>query len=527
MPRRSLDPETSESPNANQGSSRTNSLFTRQGRMPHSIKFSVDQYSSIEPSLDEIRSPSGFNFLKCCLLLLAALFVAIFSALALASSPEDVAERARHDLDRAVEELSEVRERVADERIPLAREISELEERVAAKRRELEELRRQRGEGEGVLAEMRQRQERRRDNLQYVANLLDDYLEAFESRLHIAELAGYRNALREIRERPGERFDEDAFHARFDLVERAAERLEGSLGGSIYSGEALQAEGRLVDGVFAQVGPIAVFTTGDTGPAGPVVRQPGSLRPAIAPVDSRLQADIRALIANTGGYLPVDPTLGLATRRQEVRGNLWSHLRDGGPVMIPILALALIAFLVALYKWREIQRMPQLAPGALQKVLSPLNAGRRDDARKAAETLPGPAGEMLAEAVDHVDEGRDLVEEVMYERMLRIQPRLDRLMPLIALTAATAPLLGLLGTVTGMIQTFHLITLFGTGDAQTLSGGISEALVTTQFGLIVAVPALIVHALLSRKSKGILNNMEQTSVGFLNGLTLDHRGNDA
>jgi len=100
-------------------------------------------------------------------------------------------------------------------------------------------------------------------------------------------------------------------------------------------------------------------------------------------------------------------------------------------------------------------------------------------------------------------------------------------MPLIALTAATAPLLGLLGTVTGMIQTFQLITLFGTGDAQTLSGGISEALITTQFGLMVAVPALIVHALLSRKSKGVISNMEQTSIGFINGLSVRETAKDA
>jgi biopolymer transport protein ExbB len=462
------------------------------------------------------------------LLVLLGLLLTLFAGTsALASSLADAAERARQDLQEAVEELSGVRERVAGERIPLAREISGLEEQVAAKRRELEELRRQHVDGDRVLAEMRQRQERQRETLRYVANLFDDYLEAFETRLHIAELAGYREALRAVRERPGDRLDADAFHARFDLVERAAERLEGSLGGRLFPGEALQAEGHLVDGTFAQVGPIAVFASGATGPAGPVVRQSGSLRPAIAPLDSRLQADIRTLIEIGDGFLPIDPTLGLATRRQEVRGNLWEHLRDGGPVMIPILALALIAFGVALFKWREIQRMPQLPTEALQKVLSPLNAGRREEARQAAASLPGPAGEMLFDAVQHVEEGRDLVEEVMYERMLRIQPRLDRLMPIIALTAATAPLLGLLGTVTGMIQTFHLITLFGTGDAQTLSGGISEALVTTQFGLIVAVPALITHALLSRKSKGILNNMEQTSLGFLNGLALERSRCDA
>ena len=79
-------------------------------------------------------------------------------------------------------------------------------------------------------------------------------------------------------------------------------------------------------------------------------------------------------------------------------------------------------------------------------------------------------------------------------------------------------MLGLLGTVTGMIQTFKLITVFGTGDAKSLSSGISEALITTEFGLYVAIPALLAQALLSRKAKGTLSEMEQTSVAFVNGL---------
>jgi len=106
----------------------------------------------------------------------------------------------------------------------------------------------------------------------------------------------------------------------------------------------------------------------------------------------------------------------------------------------------------------------------------------------------------------------------MYEKMLSAKPALERFIALIALTAATAPLLGLLGTVTGMINTFNMITVFGTGDPRMLSGGISEALITTKFGLVVAVPALICHAFVTRKVKGVLGSMEQVSIGFINGL---------
>ena len=111
-----------------------------------------------------------------------------------------------------------------------------------------------------------------------------------------------------------------------------------------------------------------------------------------------------------------------------------------------------------------------------------------------------------------------MIEEILYEKMLHTKPKLERMLPFLSLAAATSPLLGLLGTVTGMINTFKLITVFGTGDPKRLSSGISEALVTTEYGLIIAVPCLLLFALLSRKAKGILASMEQTAVGFVNGL---------
>ena len=121
--------------------------------------------------------------------------------------------------------------------------------------------------------------------------------------------------------------------------------------------------------------------------------------------------------------------------------------------------------------------------------------------------------------VAHANERRGTLEEILYEKILAVRPRLERFLPFIALTAAAAPLLGLLGTVTGMIKTFNLITIFGTGDAKSLSSGISEALVTTELGLVVAIPALIIHGLLSRMSRQKLAEMEQTAVGFINGVS--------
>jgi len=86
--------------------------------------------------------------------------------------------------------------------------------------------------------------------------------------------------------------------------------------------------------------------------------------------------------------------------------------------------------------------------------------------------------------------------------------KLDNYIGAIAITASVAPLLGLLGTVSGMIETFKMMTLFGSGDPEVVSGGIAQALITTELGLVVAIPALVLNALLSRKAKAYYSQLE-------------------
>ncbi|MFT7464303.1 MAG: biopolymer transport protein ExbB [Pseudohongiellaceae bacterium] len=153
---------------------------------------------------------------------------------------------------------------------------------------------------------------------------------------------------------------------------------------------------------------------------------------------------------------------------------------------------------------------------SLAALLEALSDGDEEAAQHQVSQIKGPVGEMLAAGVEHLHEPRELIEEVMYERVLTTRLRLDRFLPFISICAASAPLLGLLGTVTGIINTFKLITVFGSGDVKTLSGGISEALITTEFGLIVAIPCLLMHAFLSRKARGAVSQMETAAVAFVN-----------
>ncbi|MCJ8499782.1 MotA/TolQ/ExbB proton channel family protein [Desulfatitalea alkaliphila] len=109
----------------------------------------------------------------------------------------------------------------------------------------------------------------------------------------------------------------------------------------------------------------------------------------------------------------------------------------------------------------------------------------------------------------------ETLEIRMDEAILREVPRLERGLTFIKILAAVAPLLGLLGTVVGMINTFQSITLFGTGDPQLMAGGISQALVTTALGLTVAIPLLLLHSIAAAKSRGLVNIMEEQGAGLL------------
>ena len=214
-------------------------------------------------------------------------------------------------------------------------------------------------------------------------------------------------------------------------------------------------------------------------------------------------------------------TLGAALALEEVEGGLVERIRQGGLWIYPILMLAVVALVVGVGKWIQVGRIRDLSPLVVsQAVAAVADPAKREAMETTLAGLHHPSADLLRRGLDAAAQGRanEAIEEELYEEYIAAQPPLQRGLPLIAIASATAPLLGLLGTVTGMIATFQRIRIFGTSDTNVIAGGISEALVTTMFGLAVAIPALIVHALLSRRVQGILSSMEMTSLAFINGL---------
>ena len=149
-------------------------------------------------------------------------------------------------------------------------------------------------------------------------------------------------------------------------------------------------------------------------------------------------------------------------------------------------------------------------------VSSKLEAGRGDEAYAAIEHFKGSTARVIRATLRNIKRDREHIEDIVMENILNESSALDRFGNFILVLAAVAPLLGLLGTVTGMIATFDIITVHGTGDPKLLSGGISEALVTTMLGLVVAIPLLLLGNLLSGWANSIKDSMEQSALHVVN-----------
>ncbi len=436
-----------------------------------------------------------------------------------AKSFESAVSGVQRQLEESLAELNQLREQVANEKIPLSRKLKKLERQRADTRLEYQQTSGLLDSTSLDLSNMRTEIKSRREEATYLSNLLSEYIRNFESGLHIAELQRYRDVLESAKLAPENRdlSNQEIYQWQAELVTASLGRLEDALGGTRFAGTAVDANGVVNPGTFVLMGPAALFRSEDGLQIGTAEQRLGSLEPAI--IGFKTVGDVDAaeqLITASTGHFPLDPTLGNAHKIEATQESLLEHVQKGGPVMIPIFALAGAALLVALYKWFGLLAIRKPSRRQIGVMLDAVAQHDEAAAARAAGRIKGPVGNMLATGVEHLRAPRDLIEEVMYEVVLTTRLKLQRMLPFISICAAAAPLLGLLGTVTGIINTFKLITVFGTGDVKTLSGGISEALITTKFGLIVAVPSLLLHAFLSRKARGVIDQMEKAAIAFAN-----------
>lgn len=448
--------------------------------------------------------------------ILALLTATTASAQTLSNVRQDHEER----LADALKRLHEQREAIQVEQLPLLRELTELEAATIEKERELNLAHRLRDESSLELNELRKRVDARQRELDFVwRTTIPNYIADYEASLSVGERGVEGEAIREFNiflDQPDATDEEKLDHA-LALIEDSLEHASSLLGGKRYAGKALAPDGYAQEGEFLQLGPMLYFVSRGKDVAG-VVETTRGLQAQVHALGSTETRAIVALAENGSASTPMDLSLGDALALESVRDTLTEHLVKGGIWVYPILLFALVATVVAIIKSVQVFSIRHPDSMAIHSIVQDLRNGDRTSAAALAKAQPRLSREMLIAAVDHSDESTEMVEEVMYESMLTTQPKLERYLNVIAVTAAAAPLLGLLGTVTGIIKTFQLMTIYGAGDPRPLISGISEALITTELGLILAIPALVLHALLSRKVAGIMARLEKTAIMVVNGL---------
>lgn len=262
----------------------------------------------------------------------------------------------------------------------------------------------------------------------------------------------------------------------------------------------ITAQGIVEEKQVTRVGPFSSFSEGkflrylpETGNLVELGRQP---------VDRLQQIAIEFETAERGVFQPVvvDPTRGAIMALLVQSPDLKERIQQGGWIGYLILILGVIGLLIA-----------------LQRFIS-LTVTGQQVAKQQTQAVPdtkNPLGRILSVYKEGLVNDIETLTLKIDEAILREIPKVERGLITLAILAAIAPMLGLLGTVSGMIETFQSITLFGTGDPKLMSGGISQALVTTELGLAVAIPLLLIHSLLSGKSNRLVQILDEESASLI------------
>lgn len=204
----------------------------------------------------------------------------------------------------------------------------------------------------------------------------------------------------------------------------------------------------------------------------------------------------------TEGYTPValDPTRGQLLGLLVQSPSLSERIAQGKEVGWVIIVLGIIGVAIAIWRWI---------------VLTGTGAKVRAQIKNPENPGNNPLGRVLKVYQEHKGEDVEALELRLGEAILRETPKFQSMLPMLKIISVVAPLLGLLGTVTGMIVTFQAITLYGAGDPKLMAGGISTALMTTVLGLVVAIPTVFLHTLVSGQARKLTQILQEESAGLL------------
>lgn len=269
---------------------------------------------------------------------------------------------------------------------------------------------------------------------------------------------------------------------------------------SHFSVPVISAEGKVEERKVTRIGVFTAFSEGkflrylpETGNLVELGRQPVERL-------QNLASDFESVTKSSVQSVVVDPTRGALMALLVQSPDAEERIKQGGWIGYIILGLGAIGLLIALQRFIY---------------LTYIGRGIRKQQKQSKASLKNPLGRILSVYSSKGLQDVETLSLKLDEAILREIPKIERGLITLAVLAAITPMLGLLGTVSGMIETFQSITLFGTGDPKLMSGGISQALVTTELGLAVAIPILLIHSAISSKSNRLVHILDEESAALV------------
>lgn len=433
---------------------------------------------------------------------------------------DDAMKRATADygerLRKAADGLNNARNRIADEKAPLLKELRLAEDRIVTAQSQIERLEAGREDYSEQRRKLLMELDAARKNSAYISTLAHDGMTAFDESLAPGEGQLLSDRIQALEQKLDDESSVSTAQSAVDIAEFLLARTQRSLGGYAAVGSSLvEGSNQVIKGTFAFLGPETYFLPDDGTGAGTARPRAGSAYPVAYRLPSWKPQDASAFFQGKPATIIADASGGKALRLKETKGTVLDHIQKGGPVAYAIIAVGLLSLVMIGQKLRDLSLLSVDPPEVVHAFLAKVSAGSRSQVEQAVKTLSAPVREIFQVGLQYADSSKDILEEHLQSVLLRQRLHYERRLPLLAVIATAAPLMGLLGTVVGMVRTFALITVFGTGNAGKLASGISEVLVATELGLIVAIPTLIAHGFLAHRIQRNLSSLERYALEFV------------
>lgn len=430
-------------------------------------------------------------FARINVIVFSFLFSSFVSAQA-ASSELDMQKTIIERINKSKAELSNIEKDIANQNSQLSKKLNERQTAIKVLREQTSGLQRLADERLLSLDKLQDRIKQWTTQRQYQHQLLSNYVESTDmlktdSKVEIS----------------------------VDIAELAYQRLLQKLAPKWQNQDVISEKGNIDNIAVLRLGPVEVAVGAEQ--AGLISREINNEPRLLTEMyDGGAIEQLKLLQTKGVGEITFDPTLGNANKLLKQNKGVLAHIEAGGVWAIPILIFAALSFFVSLVKALQLMNLPKFVPLLAEKIAALAVATqlstdeRQQQLAVYLKQCKGAQRKLLEISLQTpVSQQRD---DYLVAYLLEYKHKIEKYLGVIATSAAIAPLLGLLGTVSGMISTFKMMKIFGTGDASTVSGGISEALITTELGLIVAIPSLILSALLSRKVKSYHAQLENLAI---------------